>query len=181
MLKDEHLGKFKAKADEGIFLGYSLKSKAYRVYLIDHQKVIESKNVTLDDTKIQSLQRETESESLEFENLPDYYLGDEDELVVVSGAGSSNAHVETPSRGSVVNSTQSQTSTHSYAESTNQGGGSPSHNNNKSGGANESRSTSHTHHNFEQGESSRSNLPRQRVWNKDHPFPLIIGDPDMRV
>ena len=182
VLKDEHLGKFEAKADEGIFLGYSLESKAYKVYLIDHQKVIESMNVTFDDTKLPSLQREKEYESLEFENLPDYYLGDEDELVVVSGAGTSNAHVETdPSGGSVGNNTQSQTSTQSSAESANQGGGSLSHNSNNSGGANESGSTSHTHQNFEQGESSRSNLPRQRVWNRDHPFHLIIGDPDTGV
>ena len=49
-------------------------------------------NVTFDDTKLPSLQREKESESLEFENFPDYYLGDEEEHVVVSGAGTSNAH-----------------------------------------------------------------------------------------
>ncbi|KAL8121917.1 hypothetical protein AgCh_018593 [Apium graveolens] len=43
-------------------------------------------------------------------------------------------------------------------------------------------STSRTQHPNEfQGESSRSNLPRQTVWNKAHPFELIIGDPDVRV
>ena len=145
-MKDEHLGKFEAKADEGIFLSYSMESKAYRVYLIEHQKVIESMNVTFDDTKLPSLQRVKESESLEFENLPDYYLGDEEEPVVVSDAGSSNTHVETDlSGGSVGNSTQSQTSTQSSAESAIQGGGSLSDNNNNSWGANESGSTSHTH------------------------------------
>ena len=114
--------------DEGIFLGYSLESKDYRVYLIDHQKVIESMNVTFDDTKLPSLQREKESESLEFKNLPDYYLGDEGELVVVSGAGTSNVHVEAyPSGGSVGNNTQSQMTTQSSVESANQGGGSLSH------------------------------------------------------
>ena len=102
--------------------------------MIDHQKVIESMNVTFDDTKLPSLQREKEFESLEFENLPDYYLRDEDELVVISGVGKSNAHVEIdPSRGSVGNNTQSQMSTQSFAESANQGGGSLSHNNNNSG------------------------------------------------
>ena len=58
VLKDEHLGKFKAKAAEGIFLAYSLESKVYRVYLIDHQKDLESMNVTFDDTKLPSHQRE---------------------------------------------------------------------------------------------------------------------------
>ena len=62
-----------------------------------------------DETKLSSLQRNTESESLEFENLPDCYLGGEDELVLVSGASTSNAHVQTnPSGGSVSNNTQSQ-------------------------------------------------------------------------
>ncbi|KAK1397203.1 hypothetical protein POM88_007066 [Heracleum sosnowskyi] len=32
-----------------------------------------------------------------------------------------------------------------------------------------------------QGESSRSNLPRQTVWNRAHPFELIIGDPGVGV
>ena len=36
VLKDEYLGKFEAKADGGIFIGYYLEFKAYRVYLIDH-------------------------------------------------------------------------------------------------------------------------------------------------
>ena len=58
VLKDEHIGKFEAIIYEGIFLGYSLESKAYRVYLIDHQKVIECMNVMFDDTKLSSLQRE---------------------------------------------------------------------------------------------------------------------------
>ena len=49
VLKDgyEHLGKFDAKADEGIFLGYSLESKAYRVYVIESQKVVESLDVKI--------------------------------------------------------------------------------------------------------------------------------------
>ena len=53
--------------------------------------------------------------------------------------------------------------TQSSAESANQSGGSLSHNSNNSGGEYESGYTSHTHQNFEQGESSRLNLPRQRV------------------
>ena len=45
---DEQLGKFESKAHEGIFLGYSLESKDYKVYVIDHKKVIENMNVTFD-------------------------------------------------------------------------------------------------------------------------------------
>ena len=55
---DEQLGKFESKAHEGIFLGYSLESKAYRVYMIDNKKVIESMNVTFDDNKLPSIQAE---------------------------------------------------------------------------------------------------------------------------
>ena len=70
ILKDyEQLGKFESKAHEGIFLGYSLKSKAYRVYVIDHKKVIESMNVTFDDNKLPSIQAEDNTETLKFYNL----------------------------------------------------------------------------------------------------------------
>ena len=66
---DEQLGKFESKAHEGIFLGYSLESKAYRVYVIDHKKVIESMNVTFDDNKLPSIQVKDTIETLKFDNL----------------------------------------------------------------------------------------------------------------
>ena len=66
VLKDEHLGKFEPKVDEDIFIGYSLESKDYMVYLLDHQKIIERMNVIFHVTKLPSLQRETQFESLEF-------------------------------------------------------------------------------------------------------------------
>ena len=70
VLKDgEHLGKFDAKAEEGILLGYSLESKAYRVYVISDKRVIESLNVTFDDSKSSILLRQEDSESLQFEDL----------------------------------------------------------------------------------------------------------------
>jgi hypothetical protein len=46
----ENLGKFDSKADEGIFLGYSLSSKAYRVYNKRLQIVEESVHVNFDET-----------------------------------------------------------------------------------------------------------------------------------
>ncbi|KAI3669337.1 hypothetical protein L6452_40570 [Arctium lappa] len=45
----ENLNKFSAKADEGIFIGYSSTSTAYRVYLKMSKTVIESVNVTFDE------------------------------------------------------------------------------------------------------------------------------------
>ena len=47
---NENLGKFDAKSDEGIFLGYSISSRAYRVYNKHTKTVMESINVVIDDT-----------------------------------------------------------------------------------------------------------------------------------
>ena len=79
LIEDEHLGKFEAEAREGIFLGYSVESKAYRVYVVDRKKVIESINVTFDDGKLPSLQKEDPNETLKFKNLHDSYLNIDDE------------------------------------------------------------------------------------------------------
>ena len=46
----ENPGKFDAKSDEGIFLGYSLNSRAYRVFNKHTKTVMESINVVIDDT-----------------------------------------------------------------------------------------------------------------------------------
>ena len=69
MKDDEQLGKFESKAHEGIFLGYSMESKAYMVYVIDHKKVIESINVSFDDNKLPSIQIEDNTETLKFDNM----------------------------------------------------------------------------------------------------------------
>ena len=51
----ENLGKFDAKSDEGIFLGYSTSSWAYRVYNKRTKTVMESIIVKIDDaiTKVE--------------------------------------------------------------------------------------------------------------------------------
>uniref|UniRef100_UPI0016465E74 hypothetical protein n=1 Tax=Cobetia crustatorum TaxID=553385 RepID=UPI0016465E74 len=50
ILRDrEHLGKFDTKSDEGIFLGYSLNSRAYRVLNKRTGVIQESINVVIDD------------------------------------------------------------------------------------------------------------------------------------
>ena len=45
----EHLGKFDSKSDIGVFIGYSNSSKAYRVYNMRTQTVMESVNIVVDD------------------------------------------------------------------------------------------------------------------------------------
>ena len=50
ILKDrENVGKFDSCSDEGIFLGYSFTSKAYRVYNKRTMKVMEIVNVVIDE------------------------------------------------------------------------------------------------------------------------------------
>ena len=131
---NELLGKFDVKAEESIYLGYSLESKAYRVYMIADQKVIKSLNVTFDDTKLVNLQREKDSEPLEFENLLDDPLDIiEPEIArtgpVVQGNADSgsndgnggnndhNNHTETPSR-TITNISESSSHGDSNSEGT---------------------------------------------------------------
>ena len=49
ILKDDRRGKFDAKSDEGIFLGYFTGSKTYKCLNINTNKVVESANVNFDE------------------------------------------------------------------------------------------------------------------------------------
>jgi hypothetical protein len=49
----ENLGKFDTNSDEGIFLGYTTNSRAYRVFNKRTETVMESINVVIDDEEIQ--------------------------------------------------------------------------------------------------------------------------------
>lgn len=53
----ENLGKFDAKSDEGIFLGYSTTSRAYKVFNNRTKTMMESINVKIDDalTKVEMI------------------------------------------------------------------------------------------------------------------------------
>jgi hypothetical protein len=54
ILRDrENLGKFDTKSDEGLFLGYSTNSRAYRVYNKRTETMMESINVVVDDEEVQ--------------------------------------------------------------------------------------------------------------------------------
>ena len=163
---DEQLGKFESKAHEGIFLGYSLESKAYRVYVIDHKKVIESMNATFDDNKLPRIQAEDNTETLKFDNL---ILEDSDtEKPEATGDRQeidTNNDVNKPSSGNDGGS----------SENIGFEIGSSSHQSSSSGGAIEG-STNRTQQGNKIAELSRTHLPRERVWSRDHPCELIIGD-----
>ena len=49
ILKESRKGKFDVKSDEGIFLGYSTKRKAYKCLNSNTNKVVESVNVKIDE------------------------------------------------------------------------------------------------------------------------------------
>ena len=58
ILKDrENVGKFDSQSDEGIFMGYSSTSKAYRVYNKRIMKVIETVNVVIDESSDSSFEK----------------------------------------------------------------------------------------------------------------------------
>ncbi|KAL8108993.1 hypothetical protein AgCh_025187 [Apium graveolens] len=73
ILKDNsgYGGKFDSKVFEAIFLGYSLERTAYKVYVVDQKKIMESTDLTFDDDKCLGLEclDENEAETLVFENL----------------------------------------------------------------------------------------------------------------
>ncbi|XP_074377221.1 uncharacterized protein LOC141718736 [Apium graveolens] len=192
VLKDhEHLGKFDTKAEEGIFLGYSLESKAYRVFMIDDRKVVESLNVTFDDTKLPSIQKEDSNDHLSVEDLSD----DEDEPEFVlnrdnngddhhndhngdsdsDGNGGDGSDMNGNSGNTIVHSETVSGNSPQVSDSTDQDGS-------NSGGVEQERgSASRTQQNVNQAESSRANLPRAVKWSRSHPEDLIIGDAGARV
>ena len=58
ILKDrENVGKFDSRSDEGIFLGYSSTSKAYRIYNKRTMKVMETVNVVSDESSESSSEK----------------------------------------------------------------------------------------------------------------------------
>ena len=78
--QDENLGKFEAKVDEAIFVGYAT-TRAYRVYNLRMHIVMESVHVVFDDKKIQGLVDEGNHDTLQFENehIGDNIDSDEEE------------------------------------------------------------------------------------------------------
>ena len=190
----ENLGKFEAKADEAIFVGYS-DGKSFRVYNLRTNIVMESIHVVFDDKKIQGFSDEGFHDNLRFENEGEgdlYDSDDDDDIIQNVGinpginiptddslvqettaiGNSTEASVETTLEGSV--ETPQGSSVERMSQSFNQ-----SRNNEMSnlGGA-----FQHGNLNFNnEATSSRQSLPPQRKWTRDHPFELIIGDANASV
>jgi hypothetical protein len=62
---DEDLGKFDSRVDEGIFLGYSSRSKAYRCYNTTLCKIVESANVKVDEAGHQKVRAQVNVQTYE--------------------------------------------------------------------------------------------------------------------
>jgi hypothetical protein len=50
ILKQDNLDKFESRSSDGIFLGYTSHSHAYRVFNIEANRVVETCEVTFDET-----------------------------------------------------------------------------------------------------------------------------------
>ena len=74
----ENRGKFEAKVDEAIFVGYSC-GKSYRVYNLRTNIVMELIHVVFDDNKIQGLSDEGFHDNLKFKNEDEGDLYDSDD------------------------------------------------------------------------------------------------------
>ena len=60
ILKDDRKGKLDAKGEEGILLGYSIRSKAYKCLNTNTKKIVESVNVKVDEYFEQNKERKEE-------------------------------------------------------------------------------------------------------------------------
>ena len=79
----ENLGNFEAKADEAIFVGYVIAGKAYMVYNLRINIVMELVHVVFDDKKITGLLDDGNHELPHFENEVNTDLNDSDDDNVV--------------------------------------------------------------------------------------------------
>ena len=180
----ENLGKFEAKADEAIFVGY-VTTRAYRVYDLRMNIVMESVHVVFDDEKIQGLVDEGNHGTLQFENehIDDIIDNDEEECSHKDSATVDVISMDNPNPSMDKISVDSHTSTdnpstdistsrnlNSFSRSMNLGGVSQSH---------RTLSNQKCLINDQEASSSRSNLPPQRKWTKSHPFELLLEMQEM--
>ncbi|KAL8127829.1 hypothetical protein AgCh_014672 [Apium graveolens] len=176
----EQLSKFDLKSDEGIFVGYPLSTKAFRVYNLRTKVVMESINVSFDDKKITGLEDFIDHDQLRFENedsnsdtenpdslSPDTVNSDglnSDVIEIMVTKSKEDAPIsDKPSSDSAENLNSEESNSESIV----------------SGGASENENEDSMDHGG--ASSSRENLPSARKWTKSHTPDLIIGNPDTGV
>jgi hypothetical protein len=62
--EDKKIGKFDSRVDEGIFVGYSCKIKAYKCYNLRLNKIVESINVKFDETDLLKTRKERRNSNI---------------------------------------------------------------------------------------------------------------------
>jgi hypothetical protein len=78
--EDGRMGKFDSRVDKGILVGYSSTRKAYKCYNLRLNKVVESINVTIDETgRPESKEEENKSMEQLFEEEDEKEVEEEDE------------------------------------------------------------------------------------------------------
>ena len=190
------LGKFDSKSDEAIFLGYSLNSKAYRVYNLNSNTVMESMHVNFDDNKAAKFKpnEEINYEQLIFENegklTESGYESFDDEFEIynsreVEDQSAANT-LTSPAADHSENLSADRTETPpaDYIEGLSTDVSSsdedelPSNseevNGNITGGASPADIENEHYH-------RRGNLPLAIKWSRDHPQEQIMGDPQAGV
>jgi len=204
----EQLSKFDLKADEGIFVGYPLSTKAFRVYNLRIRVVMESINVSFDDKKITGLEDCIDHDQLRFENEDSYSdTSSHDSLSpdTVNSDGLNFDVIETvvttskedaPMQGEHTQNiiTSQEASEHTSGSSSFDSSSSDkpssdsSENLNSEGSNSESIVSGGASENVDEdsmdhggASSSRENPPSARKWTKSHTPDLIIGNPDAGV
>ncbi|KAL8124254.1 hypothetical protein AgCh_012047 [Apium graveolens] len=184
----EQLSKFDLKADEGIFVGYPLSTKAFRVYNLRTRVVMESINVSFDDKKIIGLEDFNDHDQLRFENeLLNYDSVNPDSLNPDRKCTCAGGHIEDPTTSqeaseSRTGSSSSDSSSSDEPSSDNSGNSNSEGSNSESiisGGASKNVDGDSLDHGG--ASSSRDNLPSARKWTKAHTPDLIIGDPEAGI
>ncbi|KAL8088955.1 hypothetical protein AgCh_038648 [Apium graveolens] len=156
-------GKFDAKADEGIFVGYAV-GKAYRVYNLRTNNGMESVHVVFDDKKIEGLQDGDFHESLKFDNVE--MIGE-------------NSDDESDQEQISKNNTEKSTTNEEHNSTSVERQSASSVERQSASSVKRQRTTSNRNNN--EASSSIANLSQQRKWTRDHPFELIIDDVSSRV
>jgi hypothetical protein len=98
--EDGRMGKFDSRVDKGVLVGYSSTRKAYKCYNLRLNKVVESINVTIDETGRQEL-KEEENESMEQlyeEETEDEKEGEDEEDLTEEEEQVQQVPPKTPSR-----------------------------------------------------------------------------------
>ncbi|GFX05820.1 gag_pre-integrs domain-containing protein [Trichonephila clavipes] len=97
----KQIRKFDMRAKMGIMMGYAQRTKGYRIWLIDENKLVETINVRFDENKRGINFRQKVNSNLGYNlNLPDYYDDEEDSDRVKDSLTSrlvSKTSTETPS------------------------------------------------------------------------------------